>query len=313
MSPSARDLAIGRWPDLLAHFGIERHHLSGKHAPCPACGGRDRFRFDDKDGRGTWFCSRCGAGDGFALLELVKGWVFREAAAEVERIAGQFQPEQSRPEQTGADKLEACKRVWSESKQVIAGDPVSVYLASRTGIEQTPACIRIHHTLPYRHDDGAITRHPAMIAKVQDIDGNGVAIHRTYLTGDGRKASVPSAKKIIGGLSHHSAIRLMPPAECMGIAEGIETALCAFLRFGVPTWAAISANGLEKWMPPGGTSRVMVFGDNDLSYTGQAAAFGLAKRLTTAGITTEVHIPDCPGTDWADYMIDFSTTKEQQK
>jgi autotransporter-associated beta strand protein len=28
--------------------------LSGRHVPCPFCGGRDRFRFDDKNGAGTW-------------------------------------------------------------------------------------------------------------------------------------------------------------------------------------------------------------------------------------------------------------------
>ena len=309
----AADLARNRWHDLLAHFGIDQKSLTGKHSPCPACGGRDRFRFDDQDGRGTYFCSHCGSGDGFALLGKVKGWAFKQAAAEVERIVGAIPATSpSRPQQA-SDKLAICRRIWSESQPVAEGDPVALYLANRTGIVGIPGCIRFHGALPYRHEDGRITRHPAMVAKVQDADGNGVAIHRTYLTSDGQKASVPSAKKIVGGLSHCSAVRLMPPAECIGIAEGIETALSASIRFAVPTWAAISANGLEKWIPPAGTARVMVFGDNDLSYTGQAAAFALAKRLTATGITTEIHIPDRPGTDWADYMIDFSTTKEQQK
>ncbi|NYY79755.1 hypothetical protein DMH17_06695 [Raoultella planticola] len=35
------------------------------------CGGADRFRFDDKEGRGTWFCNQCGAGDGLKLVEKV--------------------------------------------------------------------------------------------------------------------------------------------------------------------------------------------------------------------------------------------------
>ncbi|MDI5829610.1 hypothetical protein MJN51_36035, partial [Salmonella enterica subsp. enterica serovar Kentucky] len=34
-----------------------------RHAPCPACGGKDRFRFDD-NGRGSFICNQCGAGDG---------------------------------------------------------------------------------------------------------------------------------------------------------------------------------------------------------------------------------------------------------
>ena len=74
----AAELAVGRWPGLLVQFGIERNLLTGKHAPCPVCEGRDRFRFDDREGRGTFFCSHCGAGDGFRLLQLVKGWSFKQ-------------------------------------------------------------------------------------------------------------------------------------------------------------------------------------------------------------------------------------------
>ncbi len=297
----AADLARNRWPDLLAHFGIERHHLTGKHAPCPACGGRDRFRFDDQDGRGTFFCSHCGSGDGFALLGKVKGWAFKQAAAEVERIVGTIPATNPSRQEPASDKLAICRRIWSESQPVTESDPVALYLGRRTGTSDIPDCIRFHAALPYRHEDGRITRHPAMVAKVQDGKGDGVAIHRTYLTSDGRKASVPSAKKIVGSLPLCAAVRLMPPAECVGVAEGIETALSASIRFAVPTWAAISANGLEKWMPPTGTARVLIFGDNDDSYTGQAAAFALAKHLHNAGITADVRIPDRPGTDWADY------------
>ena len=296
----AAELARGRWPDLLAHFGIERHHLTGKHTPCPICGGRDRFRFDDKDGRGTFYCSHCGSGDGFALLGLVKGWLFREAAAEVERIAGSIKPSTPKRQQSDTNKLEACRRVWQESRPVTQGDPVSLYLQRRTGINAVPACIHFHPALPYRHDDGTVTTNPAMLARVQDADGNSVAIHRTYLTVDGQKASVPTVKKIIGSLPPSSTVRLSEPGSTLGVAEGIETALAAFQQFRVPTWAAISAGGLEKWMPPAGTERAVIFGDNDKSYTGQAAAFVLAKRLTASGIEAEVKIPEVPGNDWND-------------
>ena len=301
----AADLARNRWPDLLAHFGIDPMQLTGKHAPCPSCGGRDRFRFDDQDGRGTFFCSKCGSGDGFALLGLVKGWSFKESAAEVERIAGMIKPSATKRQFGDADKIEACRRIWNASKAVTAGDPVHSYLVRRIGIETVPACIRFHAALPYRHDDGNITRHPAMIAKVQDIDGNGVAIHRTYLTTDGHKANVPAVKKVVGSLPPGAAVRLMPTSGCMGISEGIETALAASMLFSLPVWAAISAISLERWTPPTETERLTVFGDNDNSHTGQAAAFSLAKRMHNAGITVDVRIPNRPGSDWADSQQDF--------
>ena len=50
----------------MAALGIEIG--TGKHTSCPACGGKDRFRFDDKQGDGTFYCNQCGAGNGFQLI-----------------------------------------------------------------------------------------------------------------------------------------------------------------------------------------------------------------------------------------------------
>jgi putative DNA primase/helicase len=33
------------WPRVLAQLGIPESALRNKHSPCPACGGKDRFRF----------------------------------------------------------------------------------------------------------------------------------------------------------------------------------------------------------------------------------------------------------------------------
>lgn len=48
----------GREIDILADVaGIPREHLDGKHHPCPACGGVDRFRFDPT--RLFAYCNQC--------------------------------------------------------------------------------------------------------------------------------------------------------------------------------------------------------------------------------------------------------------
>ncbi|EAQ7239245.1 DUF927 domain-containing protein [Salmonella enterica] len=62
------EAARGRWQDVLSLMGIDVPASPRAQVACPACGGKDRFRFDD-DGRGAHFCNSCGAGDG---LELVK-------------------------------------------------------------------------------------------------------------------------------------------------------------------------------------------------------------------------------------------------
>ena len=298
----APDLARNRWPGLLAHFGIDSQFLVNKHGPCPVCGGRNRYRFDDKDGRGTFFCSKCGSGDGFRLLELIKGWSFPEAAKEIEAVVGTIPAAAPASIPTDADKRAICRRMWGESLAVVPGDPVALYLARRCGVESVPPVIRFHPRLAYRHDDGSVTHHPAMVGRVQDVTGTGCAIHRTYLNDAGEKTSLDPSKKVTGSLPAGSAIRLFPPSRCIGIAEGIETALSAFALFGVPTWAAVTAGGLERWTPPDGAERVIVFGDNDTSGTGQAAAWVLAKRLIVAGLETEVKIPEVVGTDWNDFQ-----------
>ncbi len=79
--------ATGRWPAILAELGVPESALRNRHGPCPGCGGRDRFRFDNRDGRGTFICSQGGsdelAGDGFTLLEHCFGLSFGDALRRV--------------------------------------------------------------------------------------------------------------------------------------------------------------------------------------------------------------------------------------
>lgn len=290
------DLCVGRWESILTSLGVAPEFLSKKHGPCPLCGGKDRWRFDNKDGRGTWFCSNDGAGDGFALLQKMNGWTFSQAAREVERVLGVSKQDAPRQEFTDEQKRAALKRVWTESRPVMHGDPVWTYLNHRTGIEAVPSSLRFHPKLRY----DANHSFPAMLAVVTMPDGSASTMHRTWLDGKGGKAPVDDPKKVMAGTIKGGAIRLAPMAECLGLAEGIETALRASVLFGVPTWAAISAGGMRDWDAPAGVTEVVIFGDNDANFTGQNAAFALAHRLSMRGIKTDVRIPAKAGTDWAD-------------
>lgn len=296
--------AVGRWPGILRALGIDPKYLQNRHGPCPICGGTDRYRFDDKEGRGTWFCSHCGSGDGFGLLMAACGWNFAEAAKEVDRVIGLVPVGPIHQERTDESKVQALREVWKASRAVIKGDPVWQYLNRRTGIEVVSADIRFHPALRYVDDAQLVGTFPAMLALMRYPDGNAASIHRTYLTADGRKADVPKPKKIMAGKPlNSSAVRLGPVGRSLGIAEGIETALAASRRFSVPVWAATNATLLADWVPPAGVERVLIAGDNDPSWTGQAAAYALAKRLVRDGFAVEVRIPDVAGKDWADEGI----------
>ena len=49
------------WPTLLAPW-LDSSTFSGKHQPCPRCGGTDRFRWDQANNRA--YCNGCGGPDG---------------------------------------------------------------------------------------------------------------------------------------------------------------------------------------------------------------------------------------------------------
>jgi len=291
------EVALGRWHGILTALGVDKDFLQNKHGPCPVCSGKDRFRWDNVGGRGTFFCTNCGSGDGFELLKNIKGWDFRTAAREVERVVGVSPPASFPREVSEADKVLAIKRLLKASKPVRKGDPVWKYLDRRIGISSVSPDLRYHASLP--HKSGG--KHPAMLAVLRDADGNGVSVHRTYLTPDGEKAAVDPVRMLMPGKSIvGSAIRLGGLSEAIGIAEGIETALAASKRFGVPVWSAVNAGMLGKWNPPKIIKSVFVFADNDENYTGQAAAYALAHRLAMQGLKVQVYIPDRVGTDWAD-------------
>lgn len=296
------DEAVGRWPGILQSLGVDSAYLGKKHGPCPICAGKDRYRFDDKAGRGTWICSHCGSGDGFKLLQGVLGWSFSEAAKQVDRIVGTVPAGPIAPTRTAESKVRALLQVWEGSRTVTRGDPVWRYLSQRLDIDQVPAGLRLHPGLKYTDESGRdLGRYPAMVARLQYPDGTGASIHRTYLTDDGAKAPVPQPKKIMAGKPlNTAAVRLGEARTTLGVAEGIETALAASIRFCVPVWAATNATLLESWVPPVGVDRVLIAGDNDASYTGQAAAFNLAKRLVRDGYAVEIQIPGQTGKDWAD-------------
>src|SRR5258708_3334764 len=111
--PDTLEQARGRWHGILCALGVDEKALSGKHGPCPisGCGGKDRFRFDDKEGRGTYYCTQCGAGDGIKLVMLSRGVDFKAALKLVEEvIPGAPQVTKAR-ERTAEEKGAALKRM----------------------------------------------------------------------------------------------------------------------------------------------------------------------------------------------------------
>lgn len=301
-----KDRARGRWQSILPLLGLaDAKTLSGKHGPCPFCGGKDRFRFDDKDGTGTFFCAQCRPGDGVEFVMRKTGMGFKDAAAKIESVIGGATVTAAPAQPDERRRREMLNKLWAESVAIRPGDPVSLFHTGRDiQLSHYPDCLRYHPRASHRDNaTGEITFHPALIALVHGPDSKPSTLHRTYLSQNGQKAAVAGQRKLMPGrIAQGSSIRLACPQKIIGVAEGIETALSASIIFDVPVWAAVNAGNLAAWRPPEGVEQVIVFGDNDPTFTGQAVAYALASKIKNMGAQADVQIPSAPG-DWNDWAI----------
>ena len=199
-----------------------------------------------------------------------------------------------------AKHAERINQMWFETVAVTAGDPAALYLRNRGLAGPVPKCLRLHRRAVY-WGEGERSIHPAMIAPLIGPDGRLLALHRTYLTTDGRKAPVPTVKKVTGaaGPLIGACIPLFQPKDgVIGISEGIETAFAANLASGLPTVAAYSASTLAGYVWKSGLRCLVIFADADSA--GVNAAEKLRQRARAVGLAVFVKTPSTPGDDWCD-------------
>ena len=316
------DKAKGLWPMILENLGIDALYLKNKHGPCPVCSGKDRFRFDNKNGSGSFYCNQCGPGYGLKLLQLYHGWNFTEALNRVAQaldITSEFwrytpSTTPSKNIVTKNEDFEWRKKIlratWLRSKPIRNGDSVDCYLKSRRiALTAFPSVLRHHPQLDYYSEDNRCTGcHPAMLALITDKENKGVTLHRTYL-GNACKADVKKPKKLMPPLwpraSLGAAIKLYQPTDgTLALAEGIETALSIHIATGIPVWATGSAYGLENIILPLTIREIIIAVDNDESNRGQEAASILTEKLLSEGRRVKRVIPPKIGQDFNDLLLE---------
>lgn len=281
MSERLNELTRWRWRSILSDLGIDLKYLSNKHTSCPICGGKDRFRFDDKNGMGTFYCNTHGPGNGFILAMQWLGCDAKTTSKKIMSIVqGGVMTEKTNNCTNDVEKNTArIKKIHRGLCRITIDNAAGKYLSHR-GIKNMPNkdCY-FHPAIAYYDGIEKQGDYPAMVSVFRTSENEVATYHITYLTNDGMKAPVPSVKKIMPVIHpiSGSAIKLFRPNVILGISEGIETALSVEQNEGVTCWAAGSANGMINVAIPDEIKCVIIYSDND--YTGKSAAYQLATRL----------------------------------
>lgn len=305
--------AAGRWPDVLSLAGITVPQSPRHHSSCPACGGSDRFRFDD-GGRGSHFCNQCGAGDGLDLVAKVNRCDTTEAArivadaigidyrtAEIDHKAASQRREQMETERQQREQerqqqaaMEADHRrksfvstYQSLSKQAQPGE--SEYLIAK-GLNG--------FTFPVMSDG-------SLLLALSDISGTVTAAQT--ITPAGVKMLVAGSSK--RGAYH--AVNTQEKPQSIILAEGLATALTAHLmRPDARIIAAIDAGNLlpvaQVMRQQHPDAQIIIAADNDHqagdSETGATNTGKIAAEKAALFVAGWVSSPPTDHkADWNDY------------
>ncbi|MBX3503623.1 MAG: toprim domain-containing protein [Alphaproteobacteria bacterium] len=188
-------------------------------------------------------------------------------------------------DQAALRKRRRALSIWQAAVPV-AGTLGEVYLRSRRIRAPLPDSLRFLARHDHIHRP---TAHPALIAAVQDPAGTVIAIQRTWLCDDGRgKAALDPPKAGLGPMDD-GAVRLRPPADLMGLAEGVETALSAAELYSLPVWATLGAHRLGQVRLPEICRAVVIFADDGA--TGLKQARQAARLLGRQGRTVRIERP----------------------
>lgn len=288
--------ARGRWPHILSALGINVPN-GKRHGACPVCGGKDRFRLDDKEGRGTWFCNHCGNGDGLDLVRLATGHDVKAVSAMVAETLSL--PEVSNqpimPARNKAvDGKAGQKRFTELSQQTQLGE--CSYLTARGLHGHTVSLLDKQFSMA-----GMSFGVGSILLPLTDIAGN--ITGGQLISPEGEKCLLQGSQ-LSGAFIQVSALPAEPPEQVI-ITEGFATGITVSMLAEGLILAAVAATNLvnvaeqirQRWPE----ARIILAGDNDLldgkDNTGRIQAEKAAKAVD-GWVTLP---PTRHKADWDDY------------
>jgi putative DNA primase/helicase len=281
--------ATGQWPVLLPALGI---HITagGRAQPCPVCGGKDRFRFDNQQGRGTWFCNQCGGGDGLSLVEKALAVTTKEAASKVAGVLGNTPHAPLPVQDSQQDKTQARQQAAEQARHLLAAavpQAGNAYLIRKGWPDVDTLTLQGN---PLRV--GGITYQPGdLLLPLTNAAGEVVNIQLINTAGDKRTLAGGQVKDTCHYLAG-------PDHAVIWLTEGYATGLTVHQLTGESVCIALSANNVpalaQQLRAQYPDALLLLAADNDENGTGQTRATEAA-QLTGATLA----LPPMIG-DWND-------------
>ncbi|MGH7120239.1 MAG: DUF7146 domain-containing protein [Acetobacteraceae bacterium] len=275
---------------IAARLGLHRAGREWRGA-CPCCGYPAAFVLSGgTGGRPLGWCSSCQNRAGIAAaLAGADGYQPRPA------IDHQLEDKAA----ATARKTARAMGLWAGAEPV-PGTPAEIYLRTRR-VEHVASSAALRFRADCPHPSGG--RLPALLARIDNLSGELVAIHRTYLRRDGSgKAQVEPQKASLGPMQG-GAIRLDPSAPAIIVAEGIESAVAAGKLCRLPAWSAVSAGNMARAMVlPEVVRSIVISVDRDPA--GERAAREAAWRWKREGRHVRLLKPNRAGADASDVLIE---------
>jgi putative DNA primase/helicase len=224
--------------------------------------GKTRYRFDDKDGRGTYYCSHCGAGTGLDLVMKVNQCGAREAAELVAEAMALPMPEPKPAREK--PQTDISGKVAGMAAKAASGQ--SAYLTSK-GLQ----CL-----FPILSDGSLV-----LVLK----NGAGAVTGAQVIKPDG-------SKRLVAGTVKKGAFHIIQPVdfpETVILAEGLATTLSVnLMRPNALAVVAVDAGNLlpvaEVMRRRYPEARIIIAADNDIKpgepNTGKEAAEKAAKAVS---------------------------------
>ncbi len=267
------------------------------YADCPVCSYKGSLSTSEKDDRTLVYCHvGCESATVFAAVREDMGLALTRPgvlSADLERK----RQERARDEEA---RTGAARRLWSLAATP-AGSPVETYLRGRGIVPPLPYSIRYLANAKHPETD---KRLPCMLSAVTKWPSNRVvAVHRTFLSYDGRsKANVTPAKLTLGPIGG-GAVRLAAASrDTLVICEGIETGLSLVRLLGFPVWACLSTGGMRAVTLPETLRQVIIAADHDKPGLEAAEAAKRRLQMLLVGCEVEVIKPDVAGQDFNDLL-----------